>query len=458
MEKPTTEYRKHFQRLLTIFIALFACEEILFADTRKPEYSFHIISQQKYCFTQTDSQFTLRIDGVSPEKVQAYVDALPENVSFVSLRKDELAGNANSNGESGTMIRLWFQFKKPGTYQLGQLVVSIAGKIYKPLFDTITVYENPATVQPQVSISFLNQAYPSDGGTLSCHANEHLRFTVYVQYAVQIINVSWDIPQDSVFKQVKQFSITEEIPRGGTFSPEKIPVASFDWQPLKSEVCKFPQVQVVATAYNGARVNAFIPEFTVNVAPALYPILPEQKQSAFAYAFAEPTDTKSGKTEIIKSSPNQKKLLVLRVKERHSLPFSSAAKERRRLEEQEGLTTGASEPSVPLFILLLVFTFLSAAGLVILFILRKIKPASIFVVVFTLCVMSSIIAGVEVSRRYALCEGGSVSPIPEEQASTSVTVQAGSRVQVLRDAGGWAYIRFNDTFGWVNKSEIYYIN
>src|SRR5574344_2590087 len=152
MEKQTAEFRKHFQRLLSFLFyvtAVLCLPSFLSAEEGSFAYEKnHILSLQKYCFTDSTSQFTLQLEGVAPDKVQSYVDDIPENVTLISSRKDELAGNGGSSGVKGTMIQLWFQFKKPGQYQIGNLIVNIAGKVYKYRFDPITVYENPDTVQP----------------------------------------------------------------------------------------------------------------------------------------------------------------------------------------------------------------------------------------------------------------------------------------------------------------------
>ena len=53
--------------------------------------------------------------------------------------------------------------------------------------------------------------------------------------------------------------------------------------------------------------------------------------------------------------------------------------------------------------------------------------------------------------------GGTMSPIPEKTAPTGVTIQAGSVVSIIRTAGGWMYIRHNDTYGWVSAENVYII-
>lgn len=459
MEKQTTEFGKHCKRLLTPLLAavVFCTAEFLSAEQVSVQ-KMHIFPQQKYCFTNTDCQFNLRLDNIPPETVQSYVDAIPDMASFISLRKDELAGDEASPGARGTMIQVWFQFKKAGVYNLGNLMVDISGKLYKVPFDQITVYENPETVQPQLSISFFNQAFPNNGGTITCTAGDHIRFTLYTRYAVQIINFDWDIPENSIFKEVKQYAITEEIPRGGSFSPAAVPVATFDWQPLLQGTWKFPSIRITATAYNGAKVDLTLPEFAVNVLPA--PAVRRNAktgQSAFAYAFAEPVEKSSVQDSTSGISPNQERLLALRSIERHSFPFNAAVKERQQIEEQEGLASGENEPSVPLFVTLLTLCVIALAGTVLLFLFKHMRSGSVCLAVLILLLICSILSGVQVTSKYALFAGGTVSPIPENAASSSVIMPAGSRVQVQRDTGDWVYIKYNDTYGWVLKTKLYYI-
>ena len=64
------------------------------------------------------------------------------------------------------------------------------------------------------------------------------------------------------------------------------------------------------------------------------------------------------------------------------------------------------------------------------------------------------IYGVRVKTLRGVFTGGDMSPIPEHNMMSSVTIQAGSVVTVIRNAGNWMYIRHNDTYGWIPSNSI----
>ena len=47
-----------------------------------------------------------------------------------------------------------------------------------------------------------------------------------------------------------------------------------------------------------------------------------------------------------------------------------------------------------------------------------------------------------------------MSPIPEKNILSTVTIQEGSVVYIIRTVGDWMYIRCNNTYGWVLAENI----
>jgi hypothetical protein len=453
MEKFRTKNRNIVPRLLIILLTMFVPA---YAVSVEPQ--LHIVSQQQYCFTETNCQFNLKIVDVDPENVQSYVEDLQDSVTLVSLRKDDLAADINAQGQRGTLIQMWFEFAKPGLFNIGTLTVRISGKLYRVLFDPVVVYENPNTVQPELFITFSNPLYQKQGNLISCSAGTHLDFTIYIRYAVQIVNYSWKLPQDSIFTELKRYEITEGNPRGKGFSPDAVPLASFEWQPLTSGKWNLPLIVVTATAYNGSRFDLTLPNYEIAVSESSTPAeSAASENSVFAYAFSEPVDVTKGKMVSVQKLEHPQKIVELRKKERHSFPFSKVAEQRREAEIKEGLVPGENEPSVPLFICLLLLSATGIAFTIIFIVIKKNRGAAISFAVTALILTGTIICGVMVSRTYALFIGGSVNSIPEEKINTSITIRAGSRVQVQHRAGDWVYVRSNDTYGWVQKENVYYI-
>ena len=67
-----------------------------------------------------------------------------------------------------------------------------------------------------------------------------MKFTVSLQYAVQIISYSWKVPKNAIVRELEQYDITKGTLRSSEFSEEKIPVSTFEWEPLYSGKLSLP--------------------------------------------------------------------------------------------------------------------------------------------------------------------------------------------------------------------------
>lgn len=437
---------------------------------RRPSWqyvqSLKFKKMNEYFFTQEDSSFVVDIKGVSPEDVTVFVNDVPRNVSFVSARKEifsQPGENPLDNTNRGTHLVISFRFSKPGVYQILPIDVRVMGMYNRISLEPALVYENPNTVQPELYLQFENPEFNASEKNISVKVGDHIGFTMFIRYALQLINFNWNIPEDSLFEDVHRFEITEGNPRGSEFSPEAVPVAKFDWQPLKAGVFELPSVHITATTYGGKKVDVPFPKYKVIVSEANGELsFSRHKENVFGYAFTSPAPEKEILPEEKNPSVDITRLLELHKNELHSMPFfSSAYEERRRAQEKAGITPSPRLITIPLTVLGLSLFFVFFILTIVLFFLRKkIKRRAIFVlaVAFTIAFASfSVYLLINVNKKYALFNGGKVNPIPESNVQTSVSVQRGSVVQIERNAGGWVYIRYHDTRGWVPKTSVFII-
>ena len=151
-------------------------------------------------------------------------------------------------------------------------------------------------------------------------------------------------------------------------------------------------------------------------------------------------------------------LIKLHCAERHSLPYiSKASRERREAEESMGLTSRQREPSVVLLIVHGVMMLILIAVSVILIVNRKI-PAAVLCIL--LCIYTSVIVvmeGVGLKTKYAIFAGGELNSIPEKDSASEVFIEGGNLVEIKKAAGGWVYIKFNETYGWVPQDYVFVI-
>lgn len=470
MAKQTANFRRIGSGLLIKFIfftLLFALGISVFAQSNVRvswEYmkSLRVKSSQEFIFSASEGQFYLDIEGVTPENIYFSVERLPDSVSFVSSKKETLLANISEGREkNGTRIILWFKFSEAGNYKLPALYVKI-GKYstYSIPFEQVTVYMNPKTISPKVGIQFENESFVTKNRKVTVPLGDHIRFTVTLQYAVNMVNFRWALPENSIFQEVTRYPVTVDGNIGTTFTPDIVPIVTFDWKPLEAGIYTFPQIIVTATGYNGNVIDLSPDEykFTVKTMSAKKPDEEDssvEETDEFEYAFYIPYIDNSDEVVQLIGVENIQQMLEARQNERHGIPFfSSAREERKELEKSLGINEGVDEPSEPMFYILLGLSLLIIVGAIILVIFKKIHMAVFVFVIAVFMSFGTTVHGIRTFTPYALFIGSEVSPIPEENAMSGVTVQPGSRVKIAQRAGDWVYIGYNDTFGWVKEDSI----
>jgi hypothetical protein len=461
MEKQSVGQKRKLCSGLLILL-LVAISFPLFAETLSKAQirALHVVPQNKIFFTGAECGYTLTLPGIEPSNVQTELPSVPSGVQFLSSKRDEYIG---SDGKLGTIVRLWFSFSSAGVYTFDPLSVMIGFRSYGLQFDTVTVYENPKTIMPVLSVRFDNDVSVTDGNVpvVSVAAGQKIHFTLYLKYAVQVVNFSWELPQNSLFTELKRYEITRGEPRGNDFSPNEIPVARFEWEPLVAGHCRLPDVHMTVTAYNGSRREPVLPAYDIFVVEqssknAQTSIPSPRENASFAYAFAEQTDSVSEKNLEV-SFIDCRNLAQLRSAERHSFPWSPAVEKRRAAETAAGISEGVSEPSVPLFHLLMLLFAVSAAGAAVLFAFRHFYGAVAVTGLTLLFLILSVLYGATLFPHYGIYAGGTISPVPEKNASTEQSAAAGIRVKIVEKAGEWVYIDCTDSGGWVQEKAVFRI-
>ena len=473
MEKQTARFsRKQCLGLLVFFLLSSICVLDAFCQGKKPSWqyvqSLHFAKTKEIYFTAEDSYFTVDIEGVNPEDVSVFVNDVPRNVSFVSSRKESYlipGANPLDDGIHGCRIVIAFRFTQPGYFHIMPIDVRVNDMYNRIAVDNVRVYENPNTVQPELFLQFDDPRFNTSGKKLNVKSGDHIAFTLYIRYAVQLINFNWKIPEDSLFTEVERYEITKGNPRGTEFSPEAEAIAKFDWQPFKIGDFKLPEIKITATTYSGKKLDVAFPQYTVSVAPApTNQAFTLPKENAFAYAFTVPPEiyvpsAQKGK----KGLKDLTQLLALHKKERHSFPFlTSAYYDRRQLEEDSGLTPGPMEPSIPALVFFASLSFLLLLASSIFFFTKKIAShLAVFslLIFFTLASLVTTFYFVgQANKKLALFTGGNINPIPEQGVESDAYIKAGTLLQIEKEAGEWVYIKYNDTRGWVLHNKLMLID
>ena len=459
MEKPAAGNRKFGIGLLVLLlISSLSGFRIQKAEALSWAYvqSLRFKKVENYFFTDTECSFTLNIENVSPEKVTVSVNDVPDGVSFEGWNKITYMPYSNASSDQyGTTLTLSFKFAEPGWYQIKAIDVRIDETYAKIPVEAVEVFENPSTVRPKISLSFDETKVQVSGKTVKVNANEHIVFKMYIQYAIQVLKFDWARPEDSVFKELDYYDISDKVVVG-EFSPEKIPIAVFDWQPLKTGTYDFPEFDIVATSFGGIRYDVESPSYKIEVLEATEAYVEEEKDSGvFAYAFVSPPSAQEDVKEKTAEDVPVDKLFDLYTRERHSIVlFSSAYNERLALEEELGLSSLKHMPSVPLFVLVWILCTVSLVATIVLFILKKIPHAALCAVLFVLLLTLGVLNGHQISKKYGVYQGGEIYSIPEDTGGSGVDMPEGSVVLVKHSTAGWLYVVFNDTYGWVPETTV----
>ena len=444
------------------FILFLLCTVLYAQGAQKLTYSIikeldvEPVSEKNYCGEECG--FQLKIPYVKADSVMAAIPDLPSGVSFVSLRRSDYADET-----SGTKIELWLTFPDAGTYRLRFLRVTINGKFYNIPFKPITIYENPRNMFTQLVVEFDNgtelvrqkNTRQNAKAVFSSPAGTPLYFTVYLQYAVQLVSFYWNIPKNALFTELERYEITKGMLRNSEFSEEKIPVARFEWQPLVTGSAALPEISLTATSYNGSRVELSMPDSYVQIVP---PVADENdfsgEETFFAYAFTKLPEKSAVSVKQAVSQDDCRTIATLREKERNELPFGEARKERIAFERQCGIRNAENEPTYFVRNTLICLTIIFAVFLGMAVMIKKIPAIIIISTLGISCFVMMIISAVRLSSDSGIFTGGGIRAVPEETVDAVKSIESGRLVKIEQRAGGWVYVRVGTSGGWILEDTV----
>lgn len=443
------------KRLLIFTAALFFCAGLFSQNLRALKNLKITPVEGQSLYAKQELKFEVVLPGISASSVQIQNPPEMKNVSFKTLRKTEIY-----TGSADTKIELWFTFEKRGTYNLDPLTIIVNGRGTTIGFEPVVIEDNPANMSSRIVVIFSN-------GT-TCYSDDDLQdkvifdavigkkinYTIYLQYAVQLIQYSCDLPKNSIFKQTREYEITESKYREKSYSNELIPVASYEWAGLTAGKNKMPPIKLVATGYNGYRNSIIMPEFYINF------ISSEEKEidnsnSLFVEAFNTNYIHSTLTDETVITDEDCKKLAALRRNEKDAfLNIFMARQDRKEFEESLGLPSGEDEFSkVGLYISVFILVILLI--LFCIFAKQKKSFAKIITTPFLVSAVVLIIFSlVQSSKEYAIFKNGKVLSVPEANAASSTEVTTGTRVRVLEETENWCYIEIGETGGWVERNNL----
>ncbi len=391
----------------------------------------------------SDIKFEVLIPYTKPGQIEITLPEEKDNIQFKTLRKVESGENGG-----GTKIEMWFSFAKTGTYALTPLTVKIKNSRRQIPFTPVKIGINPKEQEPLCLII-------TDSGinkNITVTAGQKIKFRICLQYAVQLLQFSWELPKDSLFTQTRVYEFTEIKQREKVVSDELIPVSDFEWTPLLTGLMDFPKFNIQAVAYNGDKITVRLPQIKVNVVKGQKPA-DREKPSFLTQSFEQNSEdlTVEEKNEL--SADDALQLAKLRSRERHSIR-AAVRKERVAFEKLFALPYNQKEFKV-FWIYLCIFLLLA---FIVLFVINVRKKRSLLnmgmglgILLILIALIYSIVCG---GKKYGISIGAKMFSIPEASASIKSELPAGSRVQLLNESDGWYRVSFGEAEGWCHKEEI----
>lgn len=485
MEKSSGRRSGIFSIRLLIFIsvlisAIFRGSFFVFAEQISSRIeNIFIQPDSEFFFTETECGFTLLIPGAEPAKIRATISELPSGVRFLSSKREEFF---DSNGSRGTRIKLVFSFSQAGNINLLPLNVQIDTQNYKIPFLPILVYENPMLLAPIIEIDFDSDLKSeiearenpkfSETKFYSC-VGIPVKFFVSLKYFAQIEHFSWDLPKNSIFKEVERYDF--EKTKNSDFSNESFSIARFEWIPLAAGEYDFPKINISAIAYDGEIKSAVLPKYKFFVFDSGEEIQNQKNESddaiqtnfksanfsekIFAPFFEETSDSRDSKSTDFSriSFEDCEKIAKLRSIEKKSFPHSKAAKNRADFEYSLGIENQIFEPSKPLFFIFVVIAVIFFLFGMFFLLKRKIKFVTFFFCATAFFVFVVFAQIKNLSEKHGIFAGRIFRSVPEEKNSSLHFVNSGIRVKVTERAGNWIYVKTENESGWISADEIFEI-
>ena len=464
MEKQrNTTATKSCKRLLIIvaFISLFSHPFLAQNFSSKELSNLQLVHAGDYTrgqklFSNTDITFEVIIPFFNPSQIEIEtpISTLTEIYKTVKCVEDYSTTNA------GSRIEVSINFPKKGNFNPRPLKVKIGGILEEIPFEKVQIDFNPDEQPPVLIIQFSDGTILSSDDAfsgkpvLTVPSRTKLRFTASLQYIVQLQGYNWELPENSMFRRIREHDFTQTKYIDKAEGPKVIPVCDFEWTVLKEGLIQFPDLDFQVTGYNGCKVSIKFPNFYVEVTPN-EETKSNKENSIFSSAFeADDSDYSDLLSEPIPIMLEDcEKLCALRSIEKKSLSYK-AKKQRIELEKKLGLPSDQGE--FPIFFFYLAITlFAVSAFLLILNIRRKeIIKIIILSLIISGCFAFILFSITKIKTTYAISKGCTILSIPEEMSESKSEIPAGNRVEVKEKSGSWVYISLGETGGWCNKDNI----
>ncbi len=434
-------------KFVRFFGILFFCTvSFAFCDT----FDELVFRSPKNVFLGEENEFSLFVSDFSPERVSldnAAFDSLPSGAHVVSVHFGE---DVKEKSIRGTKIAVTILFDSADDFAFPAIPLSVDGRRVFAHFEPFSVFENPKEAKPILFFDFL------EGGK----AFERVRLRVFSRFALSVVSLSYDLPEDAIVSEVlpfKPFDVSKS-----DFSASPTLLCELDWMPLSKGNHALPNFFADVISFSGKKERIVLSGKTIFVESAneVSDFQSQKNENAeiervFFDAFDE-TKIETAKTEDFLEKARA--ICEARKKEREEIPFFGKSRAKRRaIEEECGIFHQKNEPNTILFAFFLIF---GALFLLLFVFLLFLKNRAAFFVLF-LTFLFFFFGAKEfflLKKSVAIFASDALFFVPEEtQPLRPIPIKCAERVYVENKIGDYLFISGKNGAGWTKKESVFFI-
>ncbi len=387
-----------------------------------------IVPEKSSCFVGDTCNFILEIPEYQPSRIDATVQSTPDGVALMASSKDSY----EVDGVKGTRIVFTFKFSKKGTYKIPSLATRVDWISINIPFQSITVYDDPRTLLPEISVKLPKTIY----------AHEPFTATISMRFFAEILEVYSDLDENMIITRSEDTAALPFVQKEFTENYET--VALYDLTPIETGTLTVPAFHVLARTYAGGQVLLTSDVQTVKVLAAKKQSVSGSESGYYASVLDRPEeegDYAEGSGALAEGNSSS---MMKSAEEEISSPEEIAA------DIRDSRKVGKA-----FLIVAIVLFVLCAVALVTFFIRRmklfaKIAAASCAVFLVLTVVLAILTAGVKgVASRNT-----TVYSIPEQNSSSVSVVIAGEILQIKAVRSEWYSVKLvNGSEGWLKADD-----
>ena len=390
-----------------------------------------IVPEKSSCFVGDTCNFILEIPEYQPSRIDATVQSTPDGVALMASSKDSY----EENGVKGTRIVFTFKFSKKGTYKIPSLATRVDWISINIPFQSITVYDDPRTLLPEISVKLPKTIY----------AHEPFTATISMRFFAEILEVYSDLDENMIITRSEDTAVLPFVQKEFTENYET--VALYDLTPIETGSVTVPAFHVLAKTYAGGQVLLTSDAQTVKVLAAKKQSVSGGESGYYASVLdGAGEDGDFGEGGVTFSDDNSSSM-----KKSDEEEVSSA--------DEIAADIKHSRKVGKAFLIVAIVLFVLCAAALVTFFIRHMKlfakiaaASSAFFLVLSV-LLTILTAGVKgVASRNA-----AVYSIPEQNSSSVSVVIAGDVMQIKAVRNGWYSVKLvNGSEGWIKAEDCIY--